>query len=60
MYHPFTHLKVKMINGNHYLYRFITYNRQDDYRLDEFPFKSEEDNYLDLMRTILYNQEQVQ
>ena len=52
---PFHTSKSKDINGNHYLYRFITYNIQNDYRLDEFPFKSEEDNYLDLMRTILYS-----
>ena len=52
---PFHTSKSKDTNGNHYLYRFITYNIQNDYRLDEFPFKSEEDNYLDLMRTILYS-----
>ena len=47
--------KNKDEHGNPYLYRFITYNRQNEYRLDDFPFKSEEDNYLDLMKTILYN-----
>ena len=52
---PFHTSKNKDDNGNPYLYRFITYNRQNDYRLDEFPFKSEEDNYLDLMKNILYN-----
>ena len=52
---PFHTSKSKDTNGNHYLYRFITYNIQNNYSLDEFPFKSEEDNYLDLMRTILYS-----
>ena len=52
---PFQTSKTKDENGNHYLYRFITYNRQNNYRLDEFPFKSEEDNYLELMKTILYS-----
>jgi len=52
---PFHTSKSKDINGNNYLYRFITYNIQNNYRLDEFPFKSEEDNYLELMRTILYS-----
>ena len=52
---PFHTSKSKDTNENHYLYRFITYNIQNNYRLDEFPFKSEEDNYLDLMRTILYS-----
>jgi len=47
--------KNKDIDGNNYLYRFITYNIQNDYRLDDFPFKSEEDNYLNLMNTILYS-----
>ena len=52
---PFQTSKNKDDNGNPYLYRFITYNRQVDYRLDEFPFKSEEEQYLDLMKNILYN-----
>ena len=38
---PFHTSKSKDINGNNYLYRFITYNIQNNYRLDEFPFKSE-------------------
>ena len=52
---PFHTSKSKDINGNNYLYRFITYNIQNNYKLDEFPFKSEEDNYLELMRNILYS-----
>ena len=42
-------------SGENYIIRFITYNIEQNLKLDEFPFKSEEDDYLAIMRNILYS-----
>ena len=42
-------------NGNPYYYRFITYNRKNYNKIEDISFKSEEDEYLKLMRNILYS-----
>ena len=42
-------------NDNPYYYRFITYNSKKYNKIDELSFKSEEDDYLQLMRNILYS-----
>ena len=57
---PFHKSKNIDINKNNYLYRFITYylhqSKQNIYYLNNiFPFKSNEDDYLNLMRNILYS-----
>lgn len=57
---PFYKSKNVDINKNNYLYRFITYylhqNKQNTYYLNNvFAFKSSEDDYLNLMRNILYS-----
>jgi dihydrofolate reductase/thymidylate synthase len=52
---PF-HKSIKTdTNGNPYYYRFITYNRKNYNKIDDLSFKSEEDEYLKLMRNILYS-----
>ena len=65
---PFQISKSKDINGNNYRYRFINYYIQNSntyntyvniyntyYLNNSFPFKSSEDEYLALMRNILYS-----
>ena len=52
---PF-HKSIKTdTNGHPYYYRFITYNSKKYNKIDELSFKSEEDEYLKLMRNILYS-----
>ena len=52
---PFQYSKNKDCNDNPYLFRFITYNRHKNNKIDELSFTSEEDEYLNLMRNILYS-----
>jgi len=56
---PFQISKTKDINNNNYVYRFITYyiqnNNTNNNNNTIFPFKSSEDDYLNLMRNILYS-----
>ena len=59
---PFHKSKNIDINGNNYLYRFINYYIQNNNNTNTntntdtiFPFKSSEDDYLTLMRNILYS-----
>ena len=52
---PFQYSKNKDCNDNPYLFRFITYNRQKYNKINELSFTSEEDEYLNLMRNILYS-----
>jgi thymidylate synthase len=65
---PFQKSTNKDINGNNYIYRFINYyiensnthnsenNLYNTYYLNNiFPFKSSENDYLNLMRNILYS-----
>ena len=58
---PFQTSKIKDSNDNNYIFRFITYyiNNHNNFNNNNlyniFPFKSSEDDYLNLMNNILYS-----